>query len=842
MNMKVFLSHSTKDKEFVQKLAQQLQAVGIEPWLCEVDVSLGDDFVEAIERGLREADVTVLIWSPDAAASPWTGKEWRSVLAREVKESRTRLGLLLLREATIPELLRTKHHIDARTNPQQSIQDVVKWLLQLRDMRQFETMGAASFIVGYEPTDFVGRTKYLEHLNTVLVEEKGKFLLWGGPGSGKSTIALKFAWRAQGAFDAVVFQHCGERPVEEISSELAERLGLDLGQLPTEKKITEIKEWLCQRRTLLVLDDIWNSDINALIPGPSHSVASLSILCTSRQRAFPWIKRPRTMEVKAFSEVEAKSLFQMWLGEETVDSFQQELEELAQRVERLPIAVAVAAEMLSRKFGPMGVEAKGLEMELLKNEIHDVPSLFQKAINSQDEQEQSLLQAMAICHPEGCWLVLAADIAVLSPTECGQVRDQLIQSSLLQIVDQNRQQFRLHALLREQIRRSLSIQELNWKRVAILKEMFSNWETQWKKCKECFLEIIPALEFLLEEGQKDSMARLANQGFLSAYRVGEWLLALRILEIEEHMWQGIGGEDSKLNIQRSYVNQAGILQAWGQLEAAMALLKKQEVLCAELGNKDSLQRSYGNQAVILKTWGQPEAAMALLKKQEALCAELGNKNSLQTSFGSQAVILKAWGQLEAAMALLKKQEALCEELGNKNSLQRSYGDQALILWAWGQLEAAMVLLKKQEALCEELGNKNSLQGSYSTQAGIFRAWGQLEAAMALLKKQEALCEELGNKDSLQTSFGTQAGIFRAWGQLEVAMALLKKQEALCEELGNKSSLGYCYWQWGLLAKKMDDVGEAKEKVEAALALFTDLMMPRERDALKKELEYLSGES
>jgi hypothetical protein len=32
--MKVFLSHSTKDKRFVQTLAAEFEAEKIEPWLC----------------------------------------------------------------------------------------------------------------------------------------------------------------------------------------------------------------------------------------------------------------------------------------------------------------------------------------------------------------------------------------------------------------------------------------------------------------------------------------------------------------------------------------------------------------------------------------------------------------------------------------------------------------------------------------------------------------------------------------------------------------------------------------------------------------------------------------
>ena len=58
--MKVFLSHSTKDKQFVQTLATELEAEKIDPWLCVVDVEVGDNFVAKIEEGLREANLTVL--------------------------------------------------------------------------------------------------------------------------------------------------------------------------------------------------------------------------------------------------------------------------------------------------------------------------------------------------------------------------------------------------------------------------------------------------------------------------------------------------------------------------------------------------------------------------------------------------------------------------------------------------------------------------------------------------------------------------------------------------------------------------------------------------------------
>jgi tetratricopeptide (TPR) repeat protein len=214
------------------------------------------------------------------------------------------------------------------------------------------------------------------------------------------------------------------------------------------------------------------------------------------------------------------------------------------------------------------------------------------------------------------------------------------------------------------------------------------------------------------------------------------------------------------------------------------------------------------------------------------------------SASSRAMRLTSWGfetgrrigELEIALRIVQQEEALCLKLGNKDGLSQSYGCQAVILQAWGRLEEAFELHKKVEALCLDLGNKDGLQTSYGNQAVILEAWGRLEEAFALLKKVEALCLKLGNKDGLQASYRNRARILRTWGRLEEAMALFKKAGTLCLELGNRSGLAYCYWSWGLLAREQRDRKTEREKLAAALDIFAQLNMPRERDAVRAELE------
>jgi hypothetical protein len=84
-------------------------------------------------------------------------------------------------------------------------------------------------------------------------------------------------------------------------------------------------------------------------------------------------------------------------------------------------------------------------------------------------------------------------------------------------------------------------------------------------------------------------------------------------------------------------------------------------------------------------------------------------------------------------------------------------------------------------------------------------------------------------------------LFRPGGRLEEAFELLKQQEALSLELGNRSSLAYCYWNWGLLAREQRDRKTEREKLTAALDIFTELNMPREREEVRADLEKMAAD-
>jgi hypothetical protein len=78
--------------------------------------------------------------------------------------------------------------------------------------------------------------------------------------------------------------------VAEIAAEMARKLKLGLETRPAEEQTAAAKAWLAERRALLVLDDIWENDVEALAPGPP-----VSMLCTSRRHTLPWISPTHSM-------------------------------------------------------------------------------------------------------------------------------------------------------------------------------------------------------------------------------------------------------------------------------------------------------------------------------------------------------------------------------------------------------------------------------------------------------------------------------------------------------------------------------------------------------------------
>lgn len=127
---RVFISHSSKDKQFATWLSVDLANHGHQPWLDEWKIKAGQSIVKAIADGLDVCDFVIVVLSENSIQSKWVEKEWHEKYWDEVSSGRIAVIPALLRECEIPRFLKTKKYADFTSSYNDGLEDV---LLALSD-------------------------------------------------------------------------------------------------------------------------------------------------------------------------------------------------------------------------------------------------------------------------------------------------------------------------------------------------------------------------------------------------------------------------------------------------------------------------------------------------------------------------------------------------------------------------------------------------------------------------------------------------------------------------------------------------------------------------------------
>src|SRR5215468_1990524 len=115
-----FISHSSRDKDFADRLYIDLQARGIRCWYAPQHLRIGDKFRTRIEESIRRYDKLLLIFSENSIQSAWVEEEVETALERERHRKRSfvlfpiRLdnAIMETEEAWVVNLRRTRHFGD----------------------------------------------------------------------------------------------------------------------------------------------------------------------------------------------------------------------------------------------------------------------------------------------------------------------------------------------------------------------------------------------------------------------------------------------------------------------------------------------------------------------------------------------------------------------------------------------------------------------------------------------------------------------------------------------------------------------------------------------------------
>jgi len=111
-----FISYSSKDEEFAQRLHADLQSKGVRCWFAPEDLKIGERFRRRIDEVIRVYERLLLILSEHSVESSWVEKEVETAMESEVDQHRTVLFPVRLDDAVMgvkvgwpADIRRTRH-------------------------------------------------------------------------------------------------------------------------------------------------------------------------------------------------------------------------------------------------------------------------------------------------------------------------------------------------------------------------------------------------------------------------------------------------------------------------------------------------------------------------------------------------------------------------------------------------------------------------------------------------------------------------------------------------------------------------------------------------------------
>jgi hypothetical protein len=146
---RVFISHSSKDRGFVEQLVFDLRANGVGVWYDQWEIVPGDSLITKIGAAILDNDFFVVVLSRHSVRSEWVRRELGVALESEFRERHVSVIPALIEECTLPPFLLDKVYADFR-------QDYARGLASL--LRGVASGRAESPAVSTVPSHAGGRT------------------------------------------------------------------------------------------------------------------------------------------------------------------------------------------------------------------------------------------------------------------------------------------------------------------------------------------------------------------------------------------------------------------------------------------------------------------------------------------------------------------------------------------------------------------------------------------------------------------------------------------------------------------------------------------------------------
>jgi hypothetical protein len=134
--MKIFISHSSADKDFVENLAWRLKRFGVDVWYDGWEIKVGDSIIEKVFDGLEKSDALVLVLSKASVKSRWVKEELNTAAIRRIDDNDILILPVLKEDCDIPTVLRQLRYADFRIDQENGLMELLDTIEPLHTLWQ----------------------------------------------------------------------------------------------------------------------------------------------------------------------------------------------------------------------------------------------------------------------------------------------------------------------------------------------------------------------------------------------------------------------------------------------------------------------------------------------------------------------------------------------------------------------------------------------------------------------------------------------------------------------------------------------------------------------------------
>ncbi len=885
---KVFISYNKADRDWAEWIAGVIEGAGYEPILQAWHFRPGENFVLRMHEATAETNITIAVLSEAYLKAEYTQPEWAAAFARDPTGKERHLIPVRVTACSPTGLLAQVIYIDLVDLNEQdagrTLLDGLKPSGKPTGPPSFPT--SAKPRAGFPPAaprrthnlpfppnpTFTGRDAELNKLHEQF--QKGSeaaatqtIAVHGLGGVGKTQLAIEYAWKHLGEYDAVLWVK-GDS-AEALDANLAALAGLlDLPEDVERRQSLQAKavlDWFHgHERWLLIADSVDTQEaVKAVRDRLPPSLAG-HVLVTSRLSEWP-VTMP-DFHLDLLTPGDSACFLLRRVAEEGHNAGDENAALLlARELGNLPLALEQAAAFIVtvkwsfEKYQYAFHEARPELLEYQPEGSTRYPASVAKTwdvtFNQLSPLARALLRIGAWFAPDGIpCAIFAADKGVLSEALSQRVNasgvaidkalGELARFSLIRLTSET---LAMHPLLQAVEQDSLTGEERKrWlMRAAQLLHAFAPGSPDDFRTWDVWLALWPHAEMLIEHAKRDGVDEILIASV--AHQLGAFLRARAAYPQAEQLFyfslsiraKVLGPEHpnvaSSLNaLAVAWKDQGQYAKAEPLYERALAIWEK------ALGpDHPDVATGLNNLARLYMSRGEYAKAEPLYRRALAIWeTALGPEDAqIATCLNNLAVACTNQGQYKKAEPLFERALAIRERVLDPDDpdLAINFNDLALFHESQGQYAKAEPLYERALAIWEKaLGpdhpdvatGLNNLAGLCISRCEYAKAEPLYERALAI--REKALDP---NHPDVATGLSNLADLYRNWGGYAKAEPLYERALAIREKaLGPEHpEVAASLDGLALMLKAQGQYAKAEPLYERALAIRKKVLGPEHSD-------------